>query len=184
MKQRNRSKEEGLCRCPDYADVGIIIERDGEVCVEAQHVVLARAQPVQQSPRLGLRDAATGFRVDPGRGLNITCREDLPVSLPERLECFFAKAGVPAGFRRLNLPMRADQEIGHLFRPPQLGSVFTDFLQLSEMAGLLKLSLLGGFEEFFEFLSSQERNVAFSCSRRSTRFSSVGGQEKMPIGGQ
>jgi hypothetical protein len=31
-----------------------------------------------------------------------------------------------------------------------------------------KLSLLGGFEEFFEFLSSRERNVWFSRGRRST----------------
>ena len=104
---------------------------DGEVCGEAQYVVLVRAQPVQQSPWLGLRDAATGFRVNPGRGLNSTCREDLPISLPDCFECFFTKAGVAAGFRRLNLPMRADQKIGHLFRPPQLGSVFTDFLQLA-----------------------------------------------------
>ena len=101
---------------------------DGEVCGEAQYVVLVRAQPAQQSPWLGLRDAATGFRVDPGRGLNITFREDLPVSPPERLECFFRKTGVSTGFRCLDLPMRADQKIGHLFRPPQLGSVFTDFL--------------------------------------------------------
>ncbi|TFD61928.1 hypothetical protein E3T43_00580 [Cryobacterium sp. Hh7] len=40
------------------------------------------------------------------------------------------------------------------------------------LAGLLKLSVLGGLEEFVEFLSSRERNEAFSSSRRSTRFSS------------
>ena len=41
----------------------------------------------------------------------------------------------------------------------------------SREAGLVNPSLLGGFEEFFEFLSTLERNTAFSCSSRSTRFS-------------
>jgi hypothetical protein len=41
----------------------------------------------------------------------------------------------------------------------------------SLLAGLLKLSLLGGFEEFFDFLSSGERNEAVVYAIRSTRLS-------------
>ncbi|EPR75400.1 hypothetical protein ADILRU_2298 [Leifsonia rubra CMS 76R] len=37
------------------------------------------------------------------------------------------------GFGPVNLPMRVDQEILHLFLPAQFGAVFTDFLQLAEM---------------------------------------------------
>ena len=115
----------------DHSDVPfrlVVIEGDGEVCRKAQHVVLVRAQPVQQSSWLDLRYPATGFRVGPRRGLNIGCREDLTVFVPDSLECFFPEAGVSARFRRLNLPVGANQELGHLFRPPQLGCVFTDFL--------------------------------------------------------
>ena len=115
----------------DHSDVVfglIIIEGDAEVGGETQHVILVGTQSVEQSPRLGLRDATTGFRVESGRTLLIAGREDLPVFPPDGLECFLRQAGVSAGFGCLNLPMRADEEFAHLFRPPQLLGVFTDFL--------------------------------------------------------
>jgi len=121
---------------PDHSDVLlrlVVIERDGEVCREAQHVFLVRAQPVQQSPWLGLRDVANGFRVGPRRRLDIPCREDLTVALPERVECFFPKTGLSARFGLLNLPVGASQDLGHLFRPPQIRNVFTDFPQAAVM---------------------------------------------------
>ena len=102
-----------LSRYRHISDIGIIIKRDIEICYEPQHVFFVRTQPVQQTSWFSLRNTATSFPMNTGRGLNITGREDHAVFTPDSLERFFPKTGVSAGFRRLNFPMHADQEILH-----------------------------------------------------------------------